>query len=154
MNYRIEQKEAFEVFGLELKTTVINGQCFKDIPEFWLKCVQDGRFQELLQAAGKKSGELVDVGVTYAHNPNGNLSYMLGCIKRDRAVPPDTPFFLFPSRRGRFFKPNGKAKAMMKSFMRFGEESIPSGFPWQATSMPIAIMIWKCITAMNRRATV
>ena len=53
MNYRIEQKEAFEVFGLELKTTVINGQCFKDIPEFWLKCVQDGRFQELLQAAGK-----------------------------------------------------------------------------------------------------
>jgi AraC family transcriptional regulator len=111
MNYRIEQKETFEVFGLELKTTVINGQCFKDIPEFWLKCVQDGRFQELLQAAGKKSGELVDVGVTYAHNPNGNLSYMLGCIKRDRAVPPGYTVLSIPKQTWAIFQTEWKSES-------------------------------------------
>ena len=54
MNYRIEERDAFEVFGLALKTTVINGQCYKDIPEFWMSCGQDGRGTELLEAAGKK----------------------------------------------------------------------------------------------------
>lgn len=86
MNYRIEEKEAFEVFGLELKTTVLNGQCYKDIPEFWSACAQDGRCEALAQAAGKRSGDILDAGVTYDHNPNGSMAYMLGCIKRDKAV--------------------------------------------------------------------
>jgi len=42
MNYRIEEKEAFEIFGLELKTNTVNGQCFKDIPAFWEACEKDG----------------------------------------------------------------------------------------------------------------
>ena len=88
MNYRIEEKEPFEVFGLELKTTVVNGQCYKDIPEFWMACGQDGRGQALLQAAGKKTGEVIDAGVTYDHNVNGDMSYMVGCIKMDQAVSP------------------------------------------------------------------
>lgn len=89
MNYRIEEKEPFEVFGLELKTTVVNGQCYKDIPEFWMACGQDGRGQALLQTAGKKTGEVIDAGVTYDHNVNGDMSYMVGCIKMDQAVSPE-----------------------------------------------------------------
>ncbi len=54
MNYRIEEKEPFEVFGLELKTTVVNGQCYKDIPEFWMACGRDGRGQALFTGCWKK----------------------------------------------------------------------------------------------------
>ena len=86
MNYRIEEKEPFEVFGLELKTTVVNGQCYKDIPEFWADCERDGQCQALAGAAGKKTGEMLDAGLTYAHNPNGDMSYMIGCIKRGQVV--------------------------------------------------------------------
>ena len=45
MKYRIEEKEAFEVFGLELKTTVINDQCYQDIPNFWMNNAKEGRCQ-------------------------------------------------------------------------------------------------------------
>lgn len=109
MNYRIEQKEAFEVFGLELKTTVINGQCYKDIPEFWAACGRDGRCQALAQSAGKKSGELLDAGVTYDHNPNGDMSYMLGCIKQDKVISPEYTVLTIPEQTWAIFQTEWKS---------------------------------------------
>lgn len=85
MNYRVEEKGAFEIFGLELKTTVIDGKCYRDIPEFWQSYGESGKFDALLKAAGKKSGEPLGAGVTYSHNPNGDMSYLAGCIKTPEA---------------------------------------------------------------------
>jgi AraC family transcriptional regulator len=87
MNYRIEEKDAFEVFGLELQTNVIDGQCYKDIPAFWEACAKDGKDTALARAAGKKANELLDAGVTYDHNPNGDMKYMIGCVKHPDADP-------------------------------------------------------------------
>lgn len=85
MNYRIEEKDAFELFGIELQTNVIDGQCYKDIPAFWESCEKDGSCVALAKAAGKKPNELLDAGVTYDHNPDGNMKYMIGCIKHPDA---------------------------------------------------------------------
>ncbi len=109
MNYRIEEKEPFEIFGLELKTTVVNGQCYKDIPEFWSTCGQDGRCQALVQAAGKKVGELLDAGVTYSHNPNGDMSYMLGCMKQDQFVSPEYKTLAIPKQTWAIFQTEWKS---------------------------------------------
>ncbi|OPJ64804.1 AraC family transcriptional regulator [Clostridium oryzae] len=110
MNYRIEVKEPFEVFGLELKTTVVNGKCYKDIPEFWSACGQDGRGEALLEAAGKKPGELLDAGVTYAHNSNGDMSYMLGCIKRNQVVSPEYTTLTIPKQTWAIFQTEWKSE--------------------------------------------
>lgn len=110
MNYRIEEKEPFEVFGLELKTTVVNGQCYKDIPEFWMACGQDRRGQALLQAAGKKTGEVIDAGVTYDHNVNGDMSYMVGCIKMDQAVSPEYKTLSIPKQTWAIFQTEWKSE--------------------------------------------
>ena len=87
MNYRIEERDAFEVFGLELQTNVIDGQCYKDIPVFWGACAKDGRCLNLARAAGKKPDELLDAGVTYDHNPDGSMKYMIACIKPADGAP-------------------------------------------------------------------
>lgn len=110
MNYRIEEKEPFEVFGFELKTTVVNDQCYKDIPELWAVCEQDGRCQALAQAAGKKSGELLDAGVTYDHNPNGDMSYMIGCIKRDQVVSSEFTTLTIPKQTWAIFQTEWKSE--------------------------------------------
>ncbi len=110
MNYRIEEKEAFEIFGLELKTTVINGQCYKDIPEFWSACGQDGRCEAIVKAAGKKPGELLDAGVTYAHNPNGDMSYMLGCIKQGQGDFPEYTTLNIPKQTWAIFQTEWKSE--------------------------------------------
>lgn len=110
MNYRIEEKDAFEVFGLELKTTVVNGQCYKDIPEFWIACGQDGRGPALLSAAGKKIGDVIDVGVTYAHNPNGDMAYMIGCIKQEQVVSPEYQTLAIPKQTWAIFQTEWKSE--------------------------------------------
>ena len=98
VNYRIEEKEAFEIFGLELQTNVIDGQCYKDIPAFWAACEDDGRCVALAQAAGKKPNELLDAGVTYDHNPNGDMKYMIGCIQHPGANPSNYTVLSIPKR--------------------------------------------------------
>lgn len=110
MNYRIEEKEAFEIFGLELKTTVINEQCYKEIPQFWMNCNQDGRCLALAEAAGKKPGELLDAGVTYAHNPNGDMSYMIGCVKRNPGINPEYTTLNIPKQTWAIFQTEWKSE--------------------------------------------
>ncbi len=88
MVYRIEEKDAFEVFGLELETNVIGGQCYKDIPAFWAQCESNGRCLALARARGLKPNQLLEAGVTYGHKPDGTMRYMIGCIKQTEAVPP------------------------------------------------------------------
>lgn len=110
MNYRIEQKEAFEVFGLELKTNVINGQCYKDIPEFWENCAKDGRCAALAKAAGKKTGEILDAGITYAHNPNGSMNYMIACYKQIKTVPPEYTVLNIPRQTWAVFATEWKSE--------------------------------------------
>lgn len=109
MNYRIEKKDEFEIFGLALKTTVINGQCYKEIPDFWSECARNGKCQALVKAAGKKDGELLDAGVTYEHNPNGNMSYLMGCIKRTKEIPPEYTTLAIPKQTWAIFKTEWKS---------------------------------------------
>jgi len=110
MNYRIEQKEAFEVFGLELKTSVIDGKCFREIPAFIGDCVEDGRYAALLQDAGKKEGDITDAGVTYAHNPNGNMNYMMACYKRTETVPQEYKVLSIPKQTWAVFATEWKGE--------------------------------------------
>jgi len=98
MNYRIEEKNSFEVFGLELQTNVIDGQCYKDIPAFWEACENDGRCVALAQAAGKKPGELLDAGVTYDHNSDGSMKYMIACIKQSDVIPSEYTVLSIPNQ--------------------------------------------------------
>ncbi len=98
MNYRIEEKAAFEVFGLELQTNVVNGKCYKDIPAFWQSCEKNGGCVALAQAAGKKPGELLDFGMTYAHEPNGNMCYMIACLKQTEVVPAEFKVLTIPKQ--------------------------------------------------------
>lgn len=130
MNYRIEDKEAFEVFGLELQTNVIDGQCFKDIPAFWEACENDGRDIALAQAAGKKRSELLDAGITYAHKPDGSMKYMIACIKRMDVVSPEFTVLSIPKQTWAVFsvdwKPEPDNEKLHDTWKRIYSEWFPS----------------------------
>ena len=53
MEYRIEKKEAFKVYGIEGIFTTDNGKNLKDIPQFWQDCMENGQFEKL----GKSTNE-------------------------------------------------------------------------------------------------
>lgn len=50
MNYRIEQKEAFEMFGVDTEISTVDNQNFISIPKFWETCRLDGIMTRIRKA--------------------------------------------------------------------------------------------------------
>lgn len=87
MNYRIEEKGAFKVFGVETLVSAVDGKCYKQIPEFWLQCIHDGTMDRILTAAGGAkasirsdiygSPDMLLNAAMHGHNKDGTLKYMI-----------------------------------------------------------------------------
>jgi AraC family transcriptional regulator len=52
MNYRIEDKEAFEVFGVSRDINAVDEKPYIEIPEFWERCQSDGTEDKIHKIAG------------------------------------------------------------------------------------------------------
>jgi AraC family transcriptional regulator len=97
MNYRIEEKEAFEVFGTEETFSVIDGQCYRDIPEFWMRRVKDGTLDRILKSAQDKEAtiqgdiygneEMLLDAAMYGHKSDGTLKYLICAPAPKRKIP-------------------------------------------------------------------
>ncbi|WP_025679353.1 AraC family transcriptional regulator [Paenibacillus massiliensis] len=55
MNYRIESKEAFVIYGIEEMFSMENGENLRVIPQFWQAAHQDGRIDKLIQSTNMLS---------------------------------------------------------------------------------------------------
>lgn len=86
MNYRIEEKESFQVFGVERIFTTENDENMKAIPEFWDQLLNDGTATKIEKAAGEAHvgdyGEGVIKGICDYRAIGGNLfPYMIGAVR-------------------------------------------------------------------------
>lgn len=81
MNYRIEEKKEFKVFGKSILTTQVDFRCFCDIKEFWLMCNKDGSYERIRNMAGYAPKETINAkhvgSVIYGHKPDGSFKYMI-----------------------------------------------------------------------------
>lgn len=59
MNYRLEQREAFELFGVT--TEVINDQSHETVPAFWVKCRTNGILTKMHDDIGLKKDTMLHV---------------------------------------------------------------------------------------------
>lgn len=86
MNYRIEQKEAFTVYGIERTFETQNGENLKAIPEFWMELLRNGEHERLSKSTGedlnKKSGRCAVGAVCgYIETAGTTFSYMICATK-------------------------------------------------------------------------
>lgn len=78
MDYRIEQREAFEVFGVEQVISTVNHQDFYEVPKFWQKCRDDGSIDRIQVAAGVSSDTPVHSAI---HDcTDTQYTYLLCCL--------------------------------------------------------------------------
>lgn len=81
MNYRIEQKDGFTVYGMERIVSTQNGENWKAVPEFWLECLSNGKLEGLIQSTGLSDGKeglnLVNAINTYRVIDDDHIPYML-----------------------------------------------------------------------------
>lgn len=84
MNYKIIEKESFEVVGKQTRITMVDGENFKQVPEFWANCQKDGSYQWICSKAGKLGvlGVCKDFGMY-----KDEFNYMIGVEKIKEPIP-------------------------------------------------------------------
>ncbi|WBW96798.1 AraC family transcriptional regulator [Oceanirhabdus sp. W0125-5] len=75
MNFKIEKKDAFSVFGLEKTVSLVDGECYKQIPEFWMELDKNGGLERISKAA--KGNEVMFNAAKYGHEKDGTFKYMV-----------------------------------------------------------------------------
>lgn len=94
MNYRIEEKGAFKVFGVEEIIDHTNGNNFLRIPRFWEESFKDGTIDRLSEISiTNKLKDLCSVNAIMCYNKvnASSFPYMIGVIdfEGDTDVPSD-----------------------------------------------------------------
>ena len=76
MEYRIENKEAFSVYGIEGIFTTDDGKNLEDIPMFWQECLKDGRFDKLVKSTNESLSRIHAI-CDYRKTGENTFPYML-----------------------------------------------------------------------------
>jgi AraC family transcriptional regulator len=75
MEYRLEQKEGFNVMGIARHFSTKDGENFKAMPLFWAEVCQNGQYEDLQQYAGN----LGSLSVSYNFDEEReSVDYMIG----------------------------------------------------------------------------
>lgn len=110
MDYRIQTREAFAIYGIEGIFTMENQENFRAIPLFWQEVMQDGRFDKLLASVpegGPKDGLCpVNALCSYRETGGSTFPYMIFAFQKEgsrtegfaRAIVPAATWAIFQSR--------------------------------------------------------
>lgn len=79
MNYKIVEKEEFQVYGIEEIFDTKNGENLNEIPEFWLKNIKNGQCEKLAKSSGCMS--MVNSVCGYRETGGTTFPYMLCVMK-------------------------------------------------------------------------
>ena len=85
MNYRIEEKEGFTMFGVS--ANIDANEPFVQIPEFWGRCIQDGTVDRIRAAAGLDENAAIHA-MLHDFRP-GVFSYLIGYYVPGNGMPAD-----------------------------------------------------------------
>ena len=84
MEYRIENKEAFSVYGIEGIFTTDDGKSLNDIPMFWKGCVEDGRFDKLIKSTNDPLSHIHAI-CDYRKTEGNTFPYMLFAFRNQNS---------------------------------------------------------------------
>jgi AraC family transcriptional regulator len=93
MNYKIETKEAFSVFGVERIFSQVGGENLRKIPQFWQEACENGVVERIGKASGCQSDDntigLMPVNAIMCYRDTGKDSfpYMLCAFTPKGGVP-------------------------------------------------------------------
>jgi len=84
MEYKIENKEAFKVYGIEGIFTMEDEQNFRDIPKFWNECMNDGSCDRLVKSTNEPLSRIHAV-CDYRATGGNTFSYMIFACRTENS---------------------------------------------------------------------
>ncbi|MGM9950956.1 MAG: GyrI-like domain-containing protein [Lysinibacillus sp.] len=124
MDYRIVEKEAFQVVGKSIRTTTIEGENSRKIAAFWNEVNQNGFAREL----AKNCGSLGLIGVCMDFDKQQeHLNYLIGAEKHAEPIPSDWEERQIPEATWAVFPVRGAMPdAIQKAWGRIFSEWFPA----------------------------
>ena len=135
MNWRIEEREAFEVFGIE---RVFGNDEVALVPDFWTELRENGECERLYQAAGAKCAEngmhCISAVCGYNEVSGDRFPYMICALKKPDSDTSGFKTTQIPKATWAVFrseKIDCMGSAMKELFDRAYQEWLPSsGYEW------------------------
>lgn len=91
MEYKIIEKEGFKLFGKSIRITLVDGACYKQIPQYWEESYQNGIIGNLREAAGYGSEDQFGAkalgAALFDYKPDGSFSYMITAMPPEGGIP-------------------------------------------------------------------
>lgn len=135
INYRIEFKEAFTVYGIERIISMANGENWNAAPAFWNEIALNGELDKLVQSANQpfEGNGLNPLNVINSHYYTGNetIPYMIFAMKTEKSNTEGYKTVNVPSSMWAVFKSDihtfeGTSKAIANLTKRVFSEWLPA----------------------------
>lgn len=135
MNWRIEEKETFEVFGIE---RIFGNDEVALVPDFWTELRENGEYDRLYRAAGAKRGDngmhCINAVCGYNEVEGDKFPYMICALKKPDSDASGFKIAQIPKATWAVFrseKIDYMGSAMKELFDRAYQEWLPSsGYEW------------------------
>lgn len=116
MDYKIVEKEGFQVIGKQTKIYAANGENFKQVPEFWYKCMNDGSYEQICKMAGKLG--VLGICTDLQNFNNGFFTYMIAVEKQEDTLPEGYSAVTIPAATWAVFESVGALPAAIQDVTR------------------------------------
>lgn len=109
MNYKTEQKDEFEVYGIGREFDTKDGENLKAIPAFWTELLRNGEYEKLVKSTGidsKMEAGLCAVNSVcgYREMEGTTFPYMICAMKTDQSKADDFEVVKVPASTWAIFK--------------------------------------------------
>lgn len=116
MNYKMIEKESFAIIGKQKKITAVNGENFKQVPEFWNECMRDGSYEWIRSKAGKLG--ILGVSMDLQNFDEGFFTYMIGVEKIRDTLPKEYTSVTIPAATWAVFESIGPLPETLHDIVR------------------------------------
>lgn len=132
MEYRIEQREAFRVVGVKIRTTMKDGAGYKEIPEFWAEAGRNGTLEKIASLIGAEPFGVLGISACENYDMT-DFDYYLAAAT-SKPVPPGMEEYTVPASQWAIFESVGPMPdAIQELQKRIITEWLPSsGYTYAA----------------------
>jgi AraC family transcriptional regulator len=95
MNYRIEEKDAFVMFGIDTEVSTVDNQNFVTVPQFWETCRTNGAMDRIRKEAN--INETTPLHAAMFNCTDTSHSYMIGYFTPENGIFKDFTVLTIPS---------------------------------------------------------
>lgn len=131
LEFRLEVKDAFEIVGRVLETSMHQGRVFQEVPEFWELCDRDGTTDWL----SRHAGQLGVMGVSLDIDLQGGMFRFFAAVERPadlREVPEGITSRLIPACSWGVFSRRGPLPLTLQALIRDVYNSwLPTSPDWR-----------------------